>query len=56
LASSEPSSPSTAIYGYNNTPEKQDSDLISHLMMMIGDFKKDINDSLKEIQVMTGKQ
>jgi hypothetical protein len=36
--------------GYPNTPEKQDSDLKSHLMMMIDDFKKDINNSLKEIQ------
>jgi hypothetical protein len=28
--------------GYTNTPEKQDSDLKSHLMMMVEDFKKDI--------------
>ena len=42
--------------GYPNTPEKQDSDLKSHLMMMIQDFKKDINNSLKEIQENTGKQ
>jgi hypothetical protein len=39
-----------------NTPEKQDSDLKSHLMMMIEDFKKDTNNSLKEIQEYTGKQ
>jgi hypothetical protein len=33
-----------------NTPEKQDFDLKSHLMMiMIEEFKKDINNSLKEI-------
>jgi hypothetical protein len=38
LASSEPSSPTTASPGYPNTPEKQDSDLKSHLMMMIEDF------------------
>jgi hypothetical protein len=50
LASSEPSSPTTANPGYSNTPEKQDSDLKSHLMMMIENFKKDINNSLKEIQ------
>ena len=56
LASSEPSSPTTASPGYPNTPEKQDSDLKSHLMMMIEDFKKDINNSLKEIQENTGKQ
>ena len=38
--------------GSPNTPEKQDSDLKSHLMMMI----EDINNSLKEIQENTGKQ
>jgi hypothetical protein len=52
LASSEPNSPTTASPGYPNTPEKQDSDLKSHLMMMIEDFK-DINNSLKEIQENT---
>jgi chromosome segregation ATPase len=57
LASSEPSSPIKASTGYPNTPEKQDSDLKLHLMMMmIEDFKKDINNSLKEIQGDTGKQ
>jgi hypothetical protein len=42
--------------GYPDTPEKQDSDLKSHLMMMIEEFKKDTNNSLKEIQENTGKQ
>jgi hypothetical protein len=56
LASSESSSPSTASPGYPNTPEKQDSDLKLHLMLMIEDFKKDINNSLKEIEENTGKQ
>ena len=42
LASPEPSSPTTANTGNPNTPEKQDSDLKSHLMMMIENFKKDI--------------
>ena len=56
LAASEPSSSNTASPGYPNTPEKQDSDLKSHLMMMIEDFKKDIHNSLKEIQENTGKQ
>jgi FtsZ-binding cell division protein ZapB len=55
LASSEPSSPTTANPGYPSTPEKQDSDLKSHLMMMIEEFK-DTNHSLKEIQENTGKQ
>jgi predicted nucleic acid-binding Zn-ribbon protein len=54
--SSEPSSSTKASPGNTNTPEKLDSDLKSHLMNMIEDFKKDINNSLKEIQENTGKQ
>jgi hypothetical protein len=54
LASSEPSSSTTASTGYLNTSEKQDSDLKSHLMM-IEAFKKDISNSLKEIQANTGQ-
>jgi hypothetical protein len=38
------------------TPEKQDLDLKSRLMIMIEDFKKDIKNSLKEIQENTDKQ
>jgi hypothetical protein len=49
LASSEPISPTTASPGY--LLEKQDSDLKSRLMMMIEDFKKDINNYFKEKQV-----
>jgi hypothetical protein len=56
LASSEPNSPNIASPGYTITKENQDSDLKSLLMMMIEDFKKDINNSLKEIQNNTGKQ
>jgi hypothetical protein len=56
LASSEPSSPIIVSPGYPNTPEKHDSDLKSHLMMIIEDCKKDINNYLKEKQVKTGKQ
>jgi len=57
LASSEHSSPTKTNTGYPNTPEKQDLNLKSHLMimMMIEDFKKYINNSLKEIQDNTGK-
>jgi hypothetical protein len=47
LAASEPSSPNRANPGYVNTPEKQDSDLKSHLKMIIEDFKKDIHNSLE---------
>jgi hypothetical protein len=32
--------------GYPNTPEKQGSDLKSHLITIIEDFKKDINNPL----------
>ena len=55
LALSEPSSLTTASSGYPNTPEKQESDLKSHLMMMTEESKKDINNPLKEIQENTGK-
>ena len=56
LALSDPSSPTTASPEYPNTPKKQDSDLKSHLTMTIEDFKKDISNSVKEIQENTGKQ
>jgi hypothetical protein len=56
LASSEPSSPTTASPEYPNTPKKQDSDLKSYLMMLVEDFKKDINNSLKDIWENTTKQ
>ena len=49
LASSELSFSTTVSTEYPNTQEKQDYDLKSHLMMMIEDLKKDINNSLKEI-------
>jgi hypothetical protein len=48
LASSETSSPTIVRPGYPNTPEKQDSDLKLHLMIMIEDFKKDIITPLKK--------
>ena len=56
LASSEPNSPTLASPAYTITPEKEDSDLKSLLMMIIEDFMKAINNSLKEIQKNTGKQ
>jgi hypothetical protein len=49
------SSPTIASPGYTITSEKQESDLKSPLMMVIEDFKKDINNSLKEIEEKTGK-
>ena len=33
-----------------NTSEKQDLNIKSHLMMLIEDFKKDINNSFTEVQ------
>ena len=45
--SSEPSTPTSASPGYPNNPEKHDSYLKSYLMMMVEDFKKSINNSLK---------
>jgi hypothetical protein len=41
--------------GSPNAQEKQDSELRSHFMMMIEDFK-DTNKSLKEILENTGKE
>jgi gas vesicle protein len=52
----EPSTPTTARPEYPNTLEKQDSDLKSYLMMLVEDFKKDINNSFKQIQEKTDKQ
>ena len=55
-ASSEASMPTTVSPGYPNTPEKQDTDLKSYLMIVAEDFKKGINNSLNEIQENTAKQ
>jgi hypothetical protein len=55
-ASSEPSTPTIVSPGYPNTPEKQAVDLKLYLMVVVEDFKKDINNSLKEIQEYTAKQ
>ena len=42
--------------GYPNILEKQDSDLKSYLMLLVEDFEKNINNSLKDIQENTAKQ
>ena len=55
-ASSEPSTPTTTSPRYPSSPEKQDTDLKSYLMMIIEDVKKDINSAIKEIQENTAKQ
>jgi hypothetical protein len=49
LASSQPNSPTITSPGYTTTPEKQDMVLKTLVMMMMEDFKK-------EIQENTGKQ
>ena len=53
LAPSEPSSLTTASSGFPNSPEKQEVDSKSYLMMQIEDFEKDINNSLKKVQENT---
>jgi hypothetical protein len=50
LATSEPNSPTIACPGYTITPEKQDMDLKSFLMMTMEVCKEEINNSLKKIQ------
>ena len=47
MATSEPNSPTSASPGYTNTPEKQDLDLKSLVMMLV---QEDMKDILKEIQ------
>ena len=54
--SSECSTPTSASPGYPNTPEMQNSDLKSYLLMLVEDFEKGIKNSLKEVQENTAKQ
>jgi hypothetical protein len=58
LASSEAKSPTIASPGYTITPEKQDMDLKSFLMMMMEEFKKGKKKTtpFKKIQENAGKQ
>ena len=51
MAASEPNSPLTVSPGYPNTPEKQDLDLKSLVMMLVQEHMKDIH---KEIQERRG--
>ena len=51
----EPSTPTLPSPGHPNTPEKLDLDLKEYLMMVVEDIKKDLNNSLKEIQENTAK-
>jgi hypothetical protein len=54
--SSKPCNPTSASPGYPDTPEKQDLDLKSYLMMLVEDIKKGFNNSLKEIQEKRAKE
>jgi hypothetical protein len=56
LASSESNSSTLASPGYTITAEKQDKDLKPLLMIMMEDFKKEINSSFKEIQENASSQ
>jgi hypothetical protein len=56
LPSSEHSTPTSVSPGHPNKPEKLDPDLKAYLMMMVEDIKKDIYNSLKEIQENTAKE
>jgi cytochrome c551/c552 len=56
LASSEPTTPNTVCPGYSNIAKKQASNLKAYLMMLIENFKKGINNLLKETQENTAKQ
>jgi hypothetical protein len=53
--SPEPSTPTSRIPGHPNIPEKLDLFLKEYLMMMVEDIKKDLNNSIKEIQENTAK-
>jgi len=56
MASLEPNTPTKANTEYPNTPQKQDLDLKSHLIMMLENFKKDMKNSLRETQENKNKQ
>jgi gas vesicle protein len=53
--STGPSTPTSTSPEHPNTPEKLDLDLKEYLMMIVEDIKKDLNNSLKEIQENTAK-
>ena len=55
MASSEPNTPTIAIPGKTITAEMPDMDLKSLFMVMMEGYKKDVKNSLKEIQENTFK-
>jgi hypothetical protein len=54
--SAECSTPTPPIPGHPNATKNLDPDLKAYLMMMVEGIKKDINNSLKEIQENTAKK
>ena len=54
--SSELSTPTSPSPGHPNTPKKLDRDLKAYLMMMVVDIKKDLNNSLNEMQENSAKE
>jgi hypothetical protein len=56
METSEPDSPTIASTEYTIIPEKQDMDPKPLLMMMMENYKKDINNSLKKNQENTGNR
>jgi hypothetical protein len=54
--SSERSTSTSPSPGHPNTPENLDPDLKAYLLMMVEDIKKDLINSLKEIQENTAKE
>jgi hypothetical protein len=54
--SSEPSTPTSPSPGLPNTAKKLEQDLKPYHMMMVEEIKKDVNNSLKEIQEKTAKE
>ena len=55
MPSSEPNTPTKTNMEYPNTPEKQDLVSKSYLIMMLEDFRKDLN-TLREAQENINKQ
>ena len=55
LELSEPSFFTTASPRFSNTPKKHDMDLKSYVMILIEDFKIDINNSLKHRRTLVNR-
>jgi len=56
LASAESSYPTKENTGYLNSPEKQDLDWKSQLLIMMEEFKRNLKNPLKRMQQNTSEQ